>query len=118
MTQYLISVIEPAGGGRPEPDVLERIMQDVDEVDSDMREAGVWVFAGGLHAPDTATVLRPQENGEVLVTDGPFAEGKEHVGGFSIIDVPDLDAALEWGRRLSVAATLPVEVRPFQDFAG
>jgi hypothetical protein len=118
MTQYLISVIEPTGYGIPEPEALERIMKDVQAVDADMREAGVWVFAGGLHAPESATTLRPGENGEVVVTDGPFSESKEHIGGFNIIDVPDLDAALEWGRRLSVACTLPVEVRPFQDFPG
>ncbi|WP_367128158.1 YciI family protein [Saccharothrix sp. HUAS TT1] len=118
MTQYLISVIEPAGYGIPDQEVLERIMKDVQAVDADMREAGVWVFAGGLHAPETATTLRPREDGELVVTDGPFTESKEYIGGFNIIDVPDLDAALEWGRRLSVACTLPVEVRPFQEFAG
>lgn len=118
MSQYLISVIEPTGYGIPEPEDLERIMKNVQAVDADMREAGVWVFAGGLHAPDTATTLRPGGNGELVVTDGPFAESKEHIGGFSIIDVPDLDAALEWGRRMGVACELPVEVRPFQDFVG
>ncbi|PSL57577.1 hypothetical protein B0I31_102556 [Saccharothrix carnea] len=118
MTQYLISVIEPAGYDIPDPAELEKIMKDVQAVDADMREAGVWVFAGGLHAPETATTLRPGENGEVLVTDGPFTESKEFIGGFSIIDVPDLDAALEWGRRMGVACALPVEVRPFQDFVG
>ena len=78
-----------------------------------MRTAGVWVFSNGLLPPSSATVLRPSD-GEVLVTDGPFAEGKEHLGGFSIVDVPDLDAALEWGRRLALATTLPIEVRPFR----
>ena len=77
-----------------------------------MRAAGAWVFSDGLLPPETATVLRPRE-GEVLVTDGPYAEGKEHLGGFTIVDVPDLDAALEWGRRLALATTLPIEVRPF-----
>src|SRR3954468_18763021 len=113
MTQYLLTVVEPSEGAAPEPKALERIMKDVDAVDQEMRDAGVWVFAGGLHDPSTATVLRPSD-GDVLVTDGPFAEGKEHVGGFSIIDVPDLDAALEWGRRLARATTLPIEVRPFR----
>jgi hypothetical protein len=74
------------------------------------------VFAGGLHAPTTATVLRPRD-GEVLTTDGPFAEGKEYIGGFTIIEAPDLDSALEWGRRAALATTLPVEVRPFRDDA-
>jgi hypothetical protein len=71
------------------------------------------VFAGGLHPPTTATVVRVRD-GDVLMTDGPFVEGKEHIGGFTIIKAPDLDAALEWGRRLATATTLPIEVRPFQ----
>jgi len=71
------------------------------------------VFAGGLHPPTTATVVRVRD-GDVLMTDGPFVEGKEHIGGFTIIKAPDLDAALEWGRRLAKATTLPIEVRPFQ----
>lgn len=66
-----------------------------------------------MHPPSTATVLRPRK-GDVLITDGPFAEGKEHIGGFTVIDVPDLDTALEWGRRMAEASTLPIEVRPFQ----
>ena len=81
-------------------------------VTPDMRAAGAWVFSNGLLPPSSATVLRPQ-GGEVLVTDGPFAEGKEHLGGFTIVDVPDLDAALEGGRRVALATTLPIEVRPF-----
>jgi hypothetical protein len=113
MTQYLLTVVEPSGGGVPEPAALDAIMKDVDAVDREMHDAGVWVFAGGLHNPSTATVLRPTD-GDVLVTDGPFAEGKEHVGGFSIVDVADLDAALEWGRKLARATTLPIEVRPFR----
>ncbi|MFL6095324.1 MAG: YciI family protein [Blastococcus sp.] len=113
MPQYLLTVVEPSTGQVPEPEVLEQIMKDVDAVDREMRDAGVWVFAGGLYPPDTATVLRPS-GGQVLTTDGPFAEGKEHVGGFSIVDAPDLDAALEWGRKLSLATTLPIEVRPFR----
>jgi hypothetical protein len=113
MSQYLLTVVEPSGGGVPEPPELDAIMKDVDAVDREMHDAGVWVFAGGLHDPSTATVLRPT-GGDVLVTDGPFAEGKEHVGGFSIVDVADLDAALEWGRKLARATTLPIEVRPFR----
>ena len=111
MTQYLLSVYQP-DGPIPEPDVMARIDRDVTAVNDDMRSAGVWVFSNGLLPPSSATVLRPRD-GEVLVTDGPFAEGKEHLGGFTIVDVPDLDAALEWGRRVAVATTLPIEVRPF-----
>jgi hypothetical protein len=72
------------------------------------------VFSAGLHAPSTATMLRP-DGDDVLMTDGPFAEGKEHIGGLSIVRAGDLDGALEWARRLAVATTLPIEVRPFQD---
>lgn len=112
MTQYLLSVVEPSGDGTLPPD-LDQIMAEVGEVDRQMREAGVWVFAGGLHQPGTATVVRVAD-GEVLTTDGPFAEGKEHLGGFSIIEAPDLDAALDWGTRLAGATRLPIEVRPFR----
>ena len=78
-----------------------------------MHDAGVWVFSGGLHPPGTATVLRPSGD-DLLVVDGPYVEGKEHVGGFSIISADDLDTALEGGRKLARATTLPVEVRPFR----
>jgi hypothetical protein len=114
MPQYLLTVVEPTTDELPPPEVLEPIMRDVTAVDQAMRDAGVWVFSGGLFPPGSATLLRPKD-GEVLVTDGPFAEGREHVGGFSIIAVPDLDAALEWGRRLARATTLPIEVRPFRE---
>ena len=112
MTQYLLSVVQPTGDGTLPPD-LDQIMADVDEVDRQMHEAGVWVFAGGLHDPTTATVVRVAD-GEVLTTVGPYAEGTEHLGGFSIIEAPDLDAALAWGTRLARATRLPIEVRPFQ----
>ena len=115
MKQYLLSVIQP-DGDIPSLEVLDKVMRDVDALNEEMKAAGAWVFAGGLHAPSTATVVRLQ-GGDVFTTDGPFAEGKEHVGGFTIIRAPDLDAALEWGRKLTRATTLPVEVRPFQDDA-
>ena len=113
MKQYLLSIYQPEGGAPP-PEVLEGIMRELEELNEEIRRAGAWVFAGGLHPPSTATVLRPQGE-QVLTTDGPFAEGKEHRGGFTIVSAPDLDAALEWGRRLALVTTLPVEVRPFQD---
>jgi hypothetical protein len=113
MAQYLLTVVEPSEGPAPDPAALEAIMAKVDAVDQEMRTAGVWVFAAGLYPPSSATVLRPKGD-DVLLTDGPFAEGKEHVGGFSIIDAPDLDAALDWGRKLARATTLPIEVRPFR----
>jgi hypothetical protein len=117
MKQYLLSVLQPAGGVRPQPDALQKIMRDVHTLRDEMRSAGAWVFAGGLHEPSTATVLRP-ENGEVLTVDGPFTESKEYIGGFSIVKAADLDAALAWGRKLAAATTLPIEVRPFREEAG
>jgi len=110
--QYLLSVYQP-DGDPPAADVLARITRDVRAVDERLRSAGAWVFSGGLHGPDTATVLRPRQE-EVLTTDGPYLEGKEHIGGFTVINAADLDEALEWGRELARATTLPIEVRPFQ----
>jgi len=115
MKQYLLSVYHPEGG-TPDPEAMEKIMQDVSALNAELQAAGAWVFAGGLHPSSTATVLQVQ-GGDVLVTDGPFAEGKEHVGGFWVIKAPDLDSALEWGRKATRACTVPVEVRPFQDEA-
>jgi hypothetical protein len=89
-------------------------MKDVYAVRDEMKAAGAWVFSAGLHPASTATVVRVKD-GEELMTDGPFAEGKEHIGGFSIIKAADLDAALEWGRKLARATTLPIEVRPMQE---
>jgi hypothetical protein len=114
MTKYLLSMYQP-DGTPPPPEVLNPIMADLEALTADMKTAGVWVFNGGLHAPGTATVLRAAGD-DVLLTDGPYTEGKEHLGGFTIIDVPDLDAALHWGRRFAAALKLlPIEVRPFQE---
>lgn len=113
MTHYLLTIYQPDGPPPPE-EFLDPIMRDVDAVKRQMQDAGVWVFSGGLHPPSTATVLRPKD-GELLTTDGPYIEGKDHVGGFTVIDVPDLDEALTWGRRLAEAiVALPIEVRPFE----
>jgi hypothetical protein len=116
MTQYLLSVYQP-DTPVPPAEVMEEIARDLDTLNRELEAAGAWVFAGGLHPPSTATVVRVKD-GEVLTTDGPFAEGKEHLGGITIIEAPDLDAALEWGRKLARATTLPIEVRPFQGGAG
>jgi hypothetical protein len=116
MTQYLLSVYQPDGPAPP-AEGMEEIARDLDTLNRELEAAGAWVFAGGLHPPGTATVVRVKD-GEVLITDGPFAEGKEHLGGITIIEAPDLDAALEWGRKLARATTLPIEVRPFQGGAG
>ena len=113
MPQYLLSLYQP-DGDPPPPEVLEPIMRDLNAVNRRMREAGAWVFAAGLHPPSTATVVRLRD-GDVLMTDGPFAEGKEYLGGFTIIRASDLDAALEWAGQVARASTLPVEVRPLYD---
>jgi hypothetical protein len=112
MKLYLLSIQQP-DGDPPPPEVLAPMMREVDAMNRELKASGNWVFAGGLHPPSTATVVRVK-GGEVLMTDGPYAEGKEHVGGFTIIKAPHLDAALEWARRLAAATTLPIEVRPFQ----
>jgi hypothetical protein len=114
MKQYLLNIYQPNGQGAPPAEFLERVMRDVTALRQEMKAAGAWVFAGGLHPPSTATVVRVQD-GDVLTVDGPFAEAKEYIGGFSIIQAPDLDAALEWGRKLARATTLPIEVRPFRE---
>jgi hypothetical protein len=115
MKRYLLSIYQPDGDPPPR-EVLDPIMADLAAVNAEMCAAGAWVFSGGLHPADTATVLRRMEDGEVLVTDGPYVEGKEHLGGFTIIQAPDLDAALEWGRKLATAVRLlPIEVRPLHD---
>ncbi|NUR69386.1 MAG: hypothetical protein HOU81_01055 [Hamadaea sp.] len=108
MPEYLLSIYQPDGDAPP-PEVLEPIMADLATLNDEMRRTGVWVFAMGLHPASTATVVRPKEN---LITDGPFAEGKEHVGGFTVIRAADLDEALNWARRMAAVLTLPVEVRP------
>lgn len=112
MKQYLLGIYQP-DGDPPPPEVLARVMRDVTALDQELRAAGSWVFTAGLSPPSTATVVRAKD-GELLLTDGPYTEGKEHIGGFWIIQAPDLDAALAWGRKAARATTLPIEVRPLQ----
>jgi hypothetical protein len=114
MTQYLLAVHSIEGEPMPSPEQMQRAYKDVDALNSELQSSGVWVFAGGLQPPSSATVVRAQ-GGQVVTTDGPFAETKEQLGGFWIIDVADLDAALEWARKATVACAAPVEVRPFQE---
>ena len=114
MKPYMLSVCYPAGATPPAPDALEQIMRDVRAINKELQAAGSWVFGGGLYPPSTATVVRPKD-GELLLTDGPFIESKEHIGGFSVIKVPDLDAALEWARKLARAIGVPIEVRPIEE---
>jgi hypothetical protein len=112
MKQYLLSIYQP-DGDLPSADVVREIMVDVRAVDAELRSAGAWVFSGGLHAASTATVVHPRREG-MPMTDGPYVEGKEHIGGLTIIKAASLDEALEWARELARATTLPIEVRPFQ----
>ena len=116
MRQYLLHIYQP-DGPPPTSDVLETIMAELATLNQDMKAAGAWVFSRGLFPPTTSTVAK-MANGEVLLTDGPYLEGKEHLGGIMIISAPDLDAALEWGARLARVTTLPIEIRPFHDDAG
>ena len=114
MAEYLLSVwhddnyeLDFSG------DEAQRMVAQVDQFNAEVQAAGAWVFAGGLHPATSATVVR-STGGEVSMTDGPYAESKEQMGGFWVIDAPDLDAALDWARRGAAACEGPVEVRPFQ----
>jgi hypothetical protein len=112
MKQYLLSIYQP-DGNLPPPEFLQKVMADVNALIAEMKTANVWVFNGGLHPASTATVVR-QQGTDMLTTDGPYTEGKEHIGGVIVIKAPDLDAALEWGRKTARAIPqLPIEVRPF-----
>jgi hypothetical protein len=110
MKQYLISIYQP-DGNPPPPEVLGPIMTQVGAWRDDLEAAGAWVFTGGLQPPSSSTVLRAT-GGEVVITDGPFTEGKEHLGGFTVIRAADLDEALRWGEQMARITGLPIEVRP------
>jgi hypothetical protein len=119
MKQYLLSIYQP-DGPPPPPDALRKVMDDLTAFIAETKNAGAWVFNGGLHPPSTATVVRVR-GGDALITDGPFLEGKEHIGGFVVLKAHELDVAVDWARRLARILTLPgrdaglaVEVRPFQ----
>lgn len=113
--QYLLSIYQP-DGDPPPPEELAGVMARLDALNAEMKAAGAWVFAAPLHPPSTATVIHTRD-GEQLVTDGPYIEGKEHLGGFTVVRAPDLEVALGWARRLAEITTLPIEVRPFHDDA-
>jgi hypothetical protein len=114
MKQYLLAVHMVDGEPAPSQEQTQQAYQAVDAFNADLGSAGAWVFAGGLHPPSTATVVRAQ-GGQVVTTDGPFAETKEQLGGFWVIKAADLDAALDWAAKGSAACGQAVEVRPFQD---
>jgi len=115
MTQYLLSVYgnEAELAAMP-PEQMQQTFAQVDAFNKELQDSGSWVFAGGLHPTSTATVVR-EVDGRVVTTDGPFTETKEVLGGFWILTAPDLDAALAWARKATVACMGPVEVRPFAD---
>jgi hypothetical protein len=114
MKQYLLAVHLVEGEPTLSQEQMQQAYAAVDAYNAELKAAGAWVFAGGLHPPSTATVVRSQ-GGDVVTTDGPFAETKEQLGGFWIIEAPDLDAALDWAAKGSAACGGPVEVRPFQE---
>lgn len=114
MKQYLLAVHMVEGAPVRSEEDMQRAFKAVDAFNAEVQQAGAWVFAGGLQPADIATVVRAQ-GGQVVTTDGPFAETKEHLGGFWVITAPDLDAALEWAAKGSAACGEAVEVRPFQD---
>src|SRR4051812_28242653 len=116
MKQYLLSVHLPVGDP-PTPDPLDPIMRRVAAWADDLRAAGAWGLTARLHPPSTATVVRSRD-GDVSMTDGPFTNGREHIGGFTVIRAPDLDAAIGWGSRLGDLLGLPIEIRPIRDDAG
>jgi hypothetical protein len=111
VTHYLLSVIQPVGDPPP-PEDLERIGKNLQAFHEELHAAGAWVFAGGLAGPESATVVRATGD-DVLLTDGPWIEAKEHLGGLCIVSAPDLDSALDWAGKAARATTLPIEVRPF-----
>jgi len=119
MAQYMLSVHSVEGQAR-EPmgdEEMKEMMGRVGALEAELKSTGAWVYSGRLHEPDTATVVRAS-GGEVLTTDGPFAESKEHLGGFYVIEADDLDAALAWASKVTAAINAPIEVRPLWDGSG
>ena len=119
MSQYLLSVhtVEGEARKKPTPEEMQQFMERIDALEAEMRASGAFVFTGGLHGPDAATVVRVSD-GDLVTTDGPFAESKEHIGGFYVINADDLDAALAWAGKVVDAINAPIEVRPFHDTRG
>lgn len=114
MATYLLSTHSVEGQARPPrtDDEMQEMMTRLSALEKDLRSSGSWRFSARLHEPDTSTVVR-RRNGETVTTDGPFAESKEHIAGFYVIEADDLDTALEWAARTSEAIDAPIEVRPF-----
>ena len=115
MTQYMLSVWHSDKNPIPDdPETMQKAFKQVDALNTELQAQGLWVFGGGLHDPSSATVVSAADDTDPIMTDGPFAETKEQLGGFWILELPDLDAALAWATKASVACMGPVEVRPFQ----
>jgi hypothetical protein len=112
MKKYLLTILYPPGAAKPSPEELEKIMVDVTALHDDLQSSGAWVFGGGLYGPESTTVVRP-EGQKMVVTDGPFSEGKEVIGGLSIIQVESHNEAIEWARKTALATTCPIQVTPF-----
>jgi hypothetical protein len=115
MAQYMLSAHSLDGEVR-EPmtdEQMQQLMERIGALEEEMKSAGAWVFAGRLHEPDTATVVR-SSRGETLTTDGPFVESKEHLGGFYIVEAEDLDSAIGWASKTAAIVAAPIEVRPLQ----
>jgi hypothetical protein len=119
MAQYLLSVhtVEGQGSAPRTDEQMQEFMRRIGELEAEMQSNDVLVYSGRLAEPDTATVVRV-EAGETLTTDGPFAEAKEHLGGFYIINSADLDEALSWASKTSDCIGMPIEVRPFSATRG
>lgn len=114
MKQYMLSVTMIDGTPPPPPAEAQKAYAQVDELNAELQSTGTWVFAGGLLPASSATVVRA-DGDDIILTDGPFTESKEHIGGFWVIQVDDLDAALAWAAKATRACAAPVEVRPFQE---
>ena len=114
MTRYMLSVHSCEGEVRQpmSAEEMQRSWQQIGILEAEMKSSGAWVFSGRLHEPETATVVRVAK-GEILTTDGPFVEAREHLGGFYIINADDLDAALSWAAKVTRCIGEPIEVRPF-----
>jgi hypothetical protein len=112
MKKYLLTILYPPGSVKPAPEELDKIMGNVTALHDELQASGAWVFAGGLHGPESTTVVRPGGQ-DVVITDGPFSEGKEQIGGLSIIQSESLDEALEWAKKTALATTCPIQVTPF-----
>ncbi len=109
MPHYLVAIQHPDNFDPSTVD--EATVHDINVLNDELEDAGARIFAGGLSAASQAKSLRPQPNGEVLITDGPYLEAKEHVGGFTILEAADMDEALAWARKGAIACRTPVEVR-------